>query len=62
MKTTETHGNAKNGIKGTKLSIWNWRGKLVDSFVVPVRFGAKKYCTDHPTGKYGKRYSKAVGK
>ena len=61
MKTTETNGNSRNGIKGTRLSIWGDEGNLVDRFEVPVKFGhAREYCEDHPTGKYGTRYTAAI--
>jgi hypothetical protein len=61
MRTTETNGNARNGIRGTRLSIWDENDNLVDRFEVPVKFGrAREYCEAHPTGEYGQRFTKAV--
>jgi len=61
MNTTETNGNSRNKIKGTRLSIWDNNGKLIDRFEVPVKYGhAREYCEDHPTGEYGTRYAKAI--
>jgi len=61
-QTTETNGNKSNGIKGTRLSIWDG-DKLIDRFEVPVKYGhARKYCESHPSGKYGKRFIKAMNK
>jgi len=61
MKTTETNGNAKNKIQGTRLSIWSDDGILQDRFEVPVKFGrAREYCENHPTGIYGLRYTAAI--
>jgi len=61
MRTTETNENSRNGIKGTRLSIWDDAGNLIDRFEVSVKFGrAREYCEDHPTGEYGKRYAKAI--
>jgi len=61
MRTTETNGNARNGINGTRLSIWDDEGHLIDRFEVPVKFGhAREYCEAHPTGMYGRRYIQAI--
>lgn len=61
MRTTETNGNSRNGIKGTRLSIWDDEGNLIDQFEVPVKFGkAREYCEKHPTGQYGTRYAAAI--
>ena len=60
MKTTETNGNARNGIRGTRISIWDKNSKLIDRFEVPVKYGhAREYCEKHITGKYGKRFALA---
>ena len=55
LKITETNGNSKNGIRGQRLSFYV-DGELVDRFVVTSKYGAKRYCQNHPNGKYGKRY------
>lgn len=63
MRTTETNGNSVNGIRGTRLSIWNDDNELIDRFEIPLMYGhAKDYCVEHPTGKYGKRYLEAIKK
>ena len=61
MNTTETNGNARNGIRGTRLSIWDDTENLIDRFEVPVKFGrAREYCEAHPTGQYGVRVTVAM--
>ena len=61
LKITETSGNSKNGIRGQRLSFYV-DGKLVDRFTVSSRYGAKRYCNEHPSGKYGKRYFENVAR
>jgi hypothetical protein len=61
MKITNTQGNRKNGIKGSRVSIYTDAGELVDRFVVPKYWGVK-YCKDYPNGKYGKRFFSAIEK
>lgn len=61
LKITETNGNAKNGIRGGRLSFYV-DGKLVDRFTVTSMYGAKRYCQKHPTGRYGKRYFENIKK
>lgn len=55
LRITETSGNRKNGIRGQRLSFYV-DGELKDRFVVPSMYGAKRYCQQHPSGEYGKRY------
>jgi len=59
MRITETHGNSRNGIKGSRLSIYTESGELIDRFTVPAWYGLA-YCQKHPTGTYGQRLSAAV--
>lgn len=59
MKVSQTSGNSRNGIKGSRVTIRNNAGHIVDRFVVP-HWSAKYYCSKHPNGKYGKRYAAAV--
>lgn len=61
MKITQMNGNSNNRIKGSRLSIWNSKGELVDRFVVPSQ-NAKSYCEQHPNGIYGKRLAAAIEK
>lgn len=58
-KITQTNGNAKNGITGSSITVWNSGGTICDRFTVPSR-NARKYCQDFPRGKYGKRFSAAI--
>lgn len=55
IKVTQTNGNSKNGIRGSRLSFYSAKNELIDRFVVPHR-NAKWYCQQYPNGKYGKRY------
>lgn len=59
MKTTETHGNSRNGIRGSRLSVYTDAGELVDRFVVPTR-NALAYCQRYAGGEYGQRYAAAI--
>lgn len=52
---TQTNGNTKNGIKGSRLRFWNDLGEMVGEMIVP-KHNAKKYCINCPDGKYGKEY------
>jgi len=58
MRITQTNGNSRNGIKGSRLSIYTDDGVLVDRFVVPSR-NARAYCDRHPTGRYALRLDRA---
>lgn len=58
-KITQTNGNSKNGIKGSRLSVWNANGELVDRFTVPSQ-DAQRYCRKHPGGRFAKRLAAAV--
>ncbi len=58
-KITQTNGNAINGIRGSRLSIWGKDDELVDQFVIPTH-NAQGYCKRHPTGNYAKRLQGAV--
>ena len=60
-KITQTNGNTRNGIKGSRLSIWREDGSLVDRFAVPARH-ALGYCQKHPGGQYAKRLRDAVAR
>ena len=65
MRITETHGNSRNEIKGSRISVYtdplpnHPKGLLIDRFVVPTRY-AVAYCLRHPGGSYGERFAKAV--
>lgn len=59
MKITCTNGNSRNGISGSRVTVWNAAGEVVDRFEVPKRAG-HVYCENHPGGRYGKRFAKAV--
>ena len=59
MRTTETHGNSRNGIRGSRISIYTDAGELVDRFVVPARH-ALAYCQRYAGGEYGQRYAAAI--
>jgi hypothetical protein len=58
-RVTQTNGNAKNGIRGSRLTIWAKNGKLIDRFIVPS-YNGQQYCKKHPGGKYAKRLQKAI--
>jgi len=58
VRTTQTNGNAKNKINGSRLRVWAGE-EIIDEFVVPT-YDAKSYCLKHPTGQYGKRYTQAL--
>ena len=59
MTLTCTTGNARNGIKGSRVTVRDSQGRLVDRFEVPARNG-RRYCEQHPTGQYGQRYQQAI--
>ena len=65
MRITETHGNSRNGIKGSRISVYTAplpshpKGMLIDRFVVPTRH-AIAYCLRHPGGIYGERFAEGV--
>ncbi len=58
-KITQTNGNETNGIRGSRLSVWNEAGELIDRFVVPS-YDAQGYCKKHPAGTYAKRLQEAI--
>lgn len=60
IRVTQTNGNSTNKIRGSRLSFYDDKNQLVDRFVVPHR-NAKWYCRQYPNGKYGRRYSAALG-
>lgn len=64
MKITETNGNSRNGINGSRISVYAEIGEnlyLVDRFEVPVKkCRATSYCTKHVEGYYGRRYHAAI--
>ena len=59
MKITQTNGNNRNGIKGSRITVRTNEGMIVDQFVVPSR-DAKSYCERHPGGRYGRRLAIAT--
>jgi hypothetical protein len=59
MIVTCTNGNAKNRINGSRVTIWDHTGEIVDRFEVP-KFNGQVYCRRYPSGKYGQRYQAAV--
>jgi len=59
MRTTETRGNSRNGIRGSRISVYTDAGELIDRFVVPARY-ALAYCQRYAGGEYGKRYVAAI--
>ena len=61
MTITCTHGNSKNGIKGSRITITSDDGTVVDQFIVPSPRG-KQYCEQHAGGQYGRRYHAAIEK
>jgi len=63
MKITETSGNSKNGIRGQRISIYvtvDDKMYLIDRFTVTSKYGAIRYCQNHPNGKYGQRYFESI--
>jgi hypothetical protein len=60
LKITCTHGNSKNLISGSRITIYA-NSKIVDRFEVTSRYGVS-YCKNYPNGKYGKRYFAALKK
>ena len=64
MKITETNGNSKNSINGSRISVYAEVGEslyLVDRFEVPVmKTRASAYCVKHHNGYYGRRYHEAI--
>jgi len=61
MKVTCTNGSNSNGIRGSRITIYNSDGTIQDRFVVPKHFGIR-YCQKHPTGEYGERYFEGLRK
>jgi hypothetical protein len=61
MRITNTTGNAKNGIKSSRVSVYTDHGTLVDRFDAPRRNGIA-YCREFPNGKVGQRFMSAVEK
>ena len=59
MRITETHGNSRNGIRGSRISVYTKTGELIDRFTVPAWYGLA-YCQRHPAGIYGQRLAAAV--
>jgi len=60
MKITQMNGNAKNNLRGQRITITADDGSIVDRFVVTSRTGAVRYCNMYPRGKYGRRYFAAL--
>jgi len=60
-RVTETNGNAENGIRGSRITVYGKDGEVIDRFSIPVR-GARYYCAKYPNGVYGKRCTEAVNK
>ena len=58
---TCTNGNRKNGIGGSRITVYGKNGEIIDRFEVPAR-GGKYYCEKYPGGEYGKRYRAALAK
>ena len=58
MRITQTNGNSRNGIKGSRISVYTDAGELIDRFVVPSR-NAQAYCDRHDTGRYALRLDRA---
>ena len=61
MKITQMNGNSSNGQKGSRITVWDNNGEIVDRFVVPSQ-NARGYCAKHPNGYYGKRLAQAIAK
>ena len=61
MKITSSGPNNRTWYDYTLLKIMADDGTLIDSFQVP-KYMAEKYCRNHPTGEYGKRYARAIRK
>ena len=65
MKTTTnkiitcTNGNRRNKISGSRITVKDSAGNIIDRFRVPKHNGVK-YCNDYPNGKYGKRFFAAL--
>lgn len=59
MKITQTNGNSRNGIKGSRITVRTNEGEIVDQFVVPSR-DAQRYCARYPSGRYGRRLAIAI--
>lgn len=59
MIITQTNGNKRNNISGSRITIRTDDGEMVDQFEVPTRWG-RKYCEEHPNGQYGQRYQRAI--
>lgn len=56
---TQTNGNSRNNVKGSRLSVWNKSRQLIDRFTVPSQNG-RGYCRRHPNGEYAKRLAQAI--
>ena len=56
---TCTNGNNRNGINGSRITIKDTAGNLIDRFTVTKHNGVK-YCKDYPKGIYGKRFFEAL--
>ena len=61
MRITNSQPRQGTWYKRTLVKIMARDGTLIDSFQVP-KFWGVKYCQDHPTGEYGKRFSAAIAK
>lgn len=63
MKITETKGNARNGIPGTRVRVWataaDRQDELIGEVIVNARYGVR-YCREHPSGRYGRDFYRMV--
>jgi hypothetical protein len=62
IKVTNTNGNSANGIRGSRVSVYNKEG-LVGSMEVPAKFGGINYLKerkDFSEGTYLKEFSNIV--
>lgn len=59
MKITQTNGNKINGIKGSRLRVWDRNGNLVGE-VEANAHNAKKYVEKYPTGKVAKELARLI--
>jgi hypothetical protein len=59
MRVTQSNGNGKNGIIGSRVTITTDKGEIVDRFTIPTR-NARNYIDAHPNSNYTERYNAAV--
>lgn len=62
MKLTQTNGNSRNRITGSRISIFTDKGTLVARVYVRSMFGGLNYIRKHPNGEPAQQFRAACKK